>query len=338
LRAGFLCTALLKHAVNPHEEVQFSGVWTKCALVAGWTVNSKHMEGYCKQAFLRCIVSSRLIMGGTLEVGTEEVVAKIAGIGAVAKNRLTPTHFHGLQELVPQWPESTKCQLWVDKLNDCIRNTLKEERPELEQRALMGAETYISTNVYLQLAKARGLYKRNKGIASSIASKEARDHVKEWVVSKFDSEPEPSWISLFIVSDVQPIVTTLAMAYDFDEERSLTMQKRKKEKREKKRERSPDDGDDGEIISSSSKKEKRALKRVGWTARETTALCNGVIRLSGAKWAAISEAPELKRRNNVQCKDRMRILMKYYQSTDLIKVAEQWIEDNPCVSSEESEN
>jgi len=36
-----------------------------------------------------------------------------------------------------------------------------------------------------------GLYKRNQGIASSIARKEARNHVKEWVVSKFDGEPEP---------------------------------------------------------------------------------------------------------------------------------------------------
>jgi hypothetical protein len=52
LCAGFLCTALLKHAVNPDEEVDFSGVWMKCALVAGWTVNSKHMQGYCKKAFL----------------------------------------------------------------------------------------------------------------------------------------------------------------------------------------------------------------------------------------------------------------------------------------------
>lgn len=66
-------------------------------------------------------------------------------------------------------------------------------------------------------------------------------------------------------------------------------------------------------------------------------MCQGVIRLSGAKWAEISEAPELKRRNNVQCKDRVRVLMKQYQSKDIIHVAERWLEDNPLVASEESD-
>ena len=337
LRAGFLCTALLKHAVNPEQEVHFSGVWTKCALVAGWTVNSKHMEGYCKQAFLRCIVSSRLIMGGTLERGTEEIVANIAGVGAVAKNRLTPCHFHGLRELVPRWPESTKTQIWVDQLTDSIRNTLKEERPELEGPALIGAESYVCTRVYLQLAKMHNLYERESGAALSAASKEARDCVKDWIISKFESEPEPWWISSFIANDVQPIVTTLALAYDFDEDRSRAMQKRKKRKEKKKRERvDADDDDDGDSTVLPSKQAKAKLKRFGWTTSETAALCQGVIRLSGAKWAEISEAPELKRRNNVQCKDRMRVLMKQYQSKDMIRVAEQWLEDNP-VPSEESD-
>jgi hypothetical protein len=45
------------------------------------------MERYCKQAFLRCIVSSRLIHAGSLQAGTEDVVAQIVGVGSIAKNR-----------------------------------------------------------------------------------------------------------------------------------------------------------------------------------------------------------------------------------------------------------
>jgi hypothetical protein len=51
LRSGFLCVSLLKQSMDPRDEVNISDVWTKCALVAGWTVNSRHMMGYCKQAF-----------------------------------------------------------------------------------------------------------------------------------------------------------------------------------------------------------------------------------------------------------------------------------------------
>jgi hypothetical protein len=87
LRSGFLCSALLKHAVDTGKEVAFPEVWNKCALVAGWSVRSKHMERYCKQAFLRCIVSSRQIQAGSLQAGTEDVVAQIVGVGSIAKNR-----------------------------------------------------------------------------------------------------------------------------------------------------------------------------------------------------------------------------------------------------------
>jgi hypothetical protein len=37
--------------------------------------------------------------------------------------------------------------------------------------------------------------------------------------------------------------------------------------------------------------------------------------------------PELKKRTNVHCKDRMRVLMKRYESSDLLDVAEHWIND-----------
>lgn len=311
LRAGFLCTALLKHAVNPEEEVNFSGVWMKCALVAGWTVDSKHMQGYCKKAFLRCIVSSRLIKGGALETGTEEIVAKIAGIGAIAKNRLTPCHFHGLSELIPDWPESTKTQLWVDKLNECIRSTISEECPDLQGRAIHGAEAHVSAKVCLQLAKINHLYKRKSSVPLATAFKEARKCVKDFMVSKFESEANPFWVADYIATEVQPIITTLALSYDFDEDRSKAMQK----KREK-RKRAP------------ASATKRGTKRVAWSVEESIALCQGVLKYSGAKWAEISTDPALNQRTNVHCKDRMRVIMKQYDSSDPLDVAERFINDS----------
>lgn len=157
LRSGFLCVSLLKQSMDPRDEVNISDVWTKCALVAGWTVNSCHMTGYCKQAFLRCIVSSRLIRGGTLQPDTEDVVVNLAGVGAVAKNRLTPLAFHGLTELVPCWPESTQVQLWVDHFGDCIHDVICQRRPDLVGRAAVNAERYVANQSYLQMAVLNGL-------------------------------------------------------------------------------------------------------------------------------------------------------------------------------------
>jgi hypothetical protein len=68
-------------------------------------------------------------------------------------------------------------------------------------------------------------------------------------------------------------------------------------------------------------------KRVAWSIKETTALCQGVIEYAGPKWAQISTAAELKQRTNVHCKDRMRVLMKQYESNDILDVAERWINE-----------
>lgn len=42
LRSGFLCEALLKASTEGKEEVSISDVFLRCALAAGWTVNSRH--------------------------------------------------------------------------------------------------------------------------------------------------------------------------------------------------------------------------------------------------------------------------------------------------------
>ena len=127
-----LCESLLKNAADPRKEVHIGDVWQRCALVAGWTVNSRHVQGYCKQAFLRCLVSSRLVQGGG---NTEdEVVASVVGVGCVTKCRLNPKDFHGLAELQVSWPESVTVQLWMDSLSDCIRGVLHERRPDLKGR------------------------------------------------------------------------------------------------------------------------------------------------------------------------------------------------------------
>jgi hypothetical protein len=148
---------------------------------------------------------------------------------------------------------------------------------------------------------------------------------------KFESEPDPFWITEFIETNVQPIITTLALSYDFDEDRSKAIQKTKKREEKKRQcnEESPDIAAIA-IVEPSAKRGKSKLvlaKRVAWSIGETRALCQGVINFSGPKWAEISTAPELKHRNNVHCKDRMRVLLKQYGSNDLVEVAERWMND-----------
>jgi hypothetical protein len=303
--------------VDTGKEVAFPEVWNKCALVAGWSVRSKHMERYCKQAFLRCIVSSRLIQAGSLQAGTEDVVAQIVGVGSIAKNRLTPQHFHGLgdEPLTPDRPQSTKTQLWVAQLGTLVERVLEEERDDLDAGVLVAAKRQVLCGVYAHLAPP-DLPDQNTRGQSECA-------VKEWAVGRFEANEDTSWLPTYLSGKVRLIVGELARAYEFDEERSTRMKRAAAKKRRPSAKRHSSHSSSGEPVKSHHKRAK--AERVPWTEEETAALCQGVIKF-GTGWTQISAAATLANRAAPTCKDRMRTLVKQAGGGEYVKVAQSWLE------------
>ena len=325
LRSGFLCTALLKHAVDTGKEVNFPEVWNKCALVAGWHVRSRHQEKYCKSAFLRCIVSSRLIQAGSLQAGTEEIVARIVGVGSVAKNRLTPQHFHGLDTpLTPDWPESTKVQLWVDQLSGLVDNVLEQHREDLSGATLVAAKQSILNGIYVHLA-GRHLLLEDDDLSYRNTRLESKRSVKKWAEERFEVNDDTRWLHTYLSGTVRGIAVKRANDYVFDEERSTRRKKAVAKKRRRSAKRS---GGGSSSMARSKSQQKRAKKksgrRVAWTSEETAVLCQGVIKF-GAKWAQISTADVLLNRTGPNCKDRMRTLVKQTGGGEYLDVAQCWL-------------
>ena len=74
------------------------------------------------------------------------------------------------------------------------------------------------------------------------------------------------------------------------------------------------------------------MKRRPWTEEETTVLCEGFIQFSHS-WAAIAKLPGLEMRTNMQCKDRMRVLLGQLETTDALKAAENWLSKEAIVKN-----
>ena len=296
----------------------------------------------CKQAFLRCIVSSRLVQGGGN--ADDEVVANLVGIGCVAKNRLNPVDFHGLSELKPDWPFTTRIQLWLDRLAACITSTITTQRPDLVGLASVRAGQWISSQVYVQLAVLNGLTAEVRdspdGFDEDVDSDEeeyspslpspvkARTRVQSWVADRLDCDSGQAWLSKVLLKTVKPMVQTLALSYTYSAKKnSIGAEKLDRDEEPSERPKAKAKLNEARKDSSPKKRAKTAsgsLKRKQWTMEETRVLCDGFIQYS-TKWVEIARLPGLEMRTNMHCKDRMRVLMHRLGIADARKAAEEWL-------------
>jgi hypothetical protein len=339
-RAAFLAEALLSHSTEPGKEVNITDVWTKCALVAGWKVGSTHMQSYVRQALLRCIVGSRLVGAGALQASRdEEIVAVVAGVGAIAKNRLTPRQFHGLDyDLASRccWPEMTTSQVWVEALSRRVRNVVRQERPDLQGNHLEQATRFVCTHFYRRLAKTQNLFVIEEGspVDFHTITKLSKRAVKRWVTDqlvKRGAQNHPrEWIDAFL-NQAEERLVILASSYEFNEDLSQSVTKAIAAKKDKKRPRRKVEKDEGEETGVDVGGG-RTSKRIAWSDEETAALCKGVLQFGASKWAQIRDCPALSQRSNMNCKDRMRTLAKQLardaSKPDYTEVAKVWLEQN----------
>merc|ERR1711916_335514 len=90
----------------------------------------------------------------------------------------------------------------------------------------------IAANIYVQLALELGLDSANGNEEEEDDESEyedeskrpstavARNVVQAWAATRFEQEQDRWWLRAFVAARVQPAVVTLALAYEFDVERS----------------------------------------------------------------------------------------------------------------------
>jgi hypothetical protein len=212
-----------------------------------------------------------------------------------------------------------------------------QRRPDLVGRAAVNAERYVANQSYVQMTVLNGLGSAALSGDESHGDDDeylmrplpdavsARGLVQAWIATKFEEASDPWWLTDFIALNVKPSVVTLALAYEFDEDKSKYLRKHNRRK-EKKRAR--EEANTATIKTKREKTKQGSLKRVPWMAEETKALCDGIIQYSGGKWASIAHLSGLEQRANTHCKDRMRVLMRQYGSDDIVATAEKWIKDH----------
>jgi hypothetical protein len=116
LRSGFLCSALLKAGMN---EESVNNVMDTTAFVAGWARRGKAQRRYVKEAYVRSIVSTRLVTGDSVQIIRED-----------ASN---PVVFHNLNgPLKPNWDPTAN----YEKFHRRFMNYIASKRTDLDQTTL----------------------------------------------------------------------------------------------------------------------------------------------------------------------------------------------------------
>jgi hypothetical protein len=113
LRSGFLCCMVIHKYLNPQVARDDNDVLFISGVVAGWVPKAKAQLRYIKDALKRVLVVNRALESPFAQVEDPKIqiwlIEELGANSLIAKNRLTPKHFHDIEsEPVPKWPYTTK--------------------------------------------------------------------------------------------------------------------------------------------------------------------------------------------------------------------------------------
>ena len=113
LRSGFLCCMVIHKYLNPLVARDDNDVLFISGIVAGWVPRAKAQLRYIKDALKGVLVANRALESPFAHVEDPKVrtwlIEELGANSLIAKNRLTPRHFHDLDnEPLPKWPLTTK--------------------------------------------------------------------------------------------------------------------------------------------------------------------------------------------------------------------------------------
>jgi hypothetical protein len=113
LRSGFLCCMVIYKYLNPQIARDDNDVLFISGIVAGWVPKAKAQLRYIKDALKRVLVSNRALVCPFAHVADPKIrswlIEELGANSLIAKNRLTPRHFHNLdKDPILNWSVSTK--------------------------------------------------------------------------------------------------------------------------------------------------------------------------------------------------------------------------------------
>jgi hypothetical protein len=113
LRSGFLCCMVIHKYLNPQIARDDNDVLFISGIIAGWVPKAKAQLRYIKDALKRVLVANRSLGSPFAHVEDPKIrtwlIEELGANSLIAKNRLTPRHFHDLdKEPIPNWSVSTK--------------------------------------------------------------------------------------------------------------------------------------------------------------------------------------------------------------------------------------
>lgn len=353
-RKGFQVTAMLEHSAKG-DSSGYERCFELISIALGYSpkAGGKNQMVYLRNAFRNCIISSRLINKGSLIESKD--VQQVAGIGPVALNKLSALEFHRLSKdtFKSKWTTKDNCGYWFQETAIIKNNIAKKHIIEEHQRLCM-TMLYHKINSWLCedspwkkeiKIKDYGKLKQNRAYLRS---------VKDWIstiANKYTNQPSKfiKFISNIVTNnELLQYLTTFAISYkpstlgftskkvkrdNYFSKRgnhkknihNLKVQKDQKQRTKRKQERNEREENHKRLATNKSKS-----KRSKWTDKETEVLCKALVKYQAPTWRDIVRLnPELEKRSNVSCKDRIRSIKKQLNMKGTpVEVAERWLDEN----------
>jgi hypothetical protein len=291
LRAGFICSALLKAGTDPAAS---RAILENTAFVAGWVPNQPAQLRYVKECARKTIISSRLVIPSDTNENR-----------SIIDPFLTSSEtFHGIKLQDPSWDPETNYRLFHEKLDEkFIRSDLngfaaKAFKLKCWRKAL---SAFVQGDEALEaLARLKYREKSSWTVPGSRCQTEmdarvlvGRKHIAQALESDFDQ------LTNFVdrlFGPVSEIVNAATLKAPSKKRKPLIQ--------------SPE--------STDRNFEKGHRKRVKWSMEEDIALVKS--RKDGKPWVVIARTMA-GLRSNVDCKDRYRnLLSKYGSDEDLYEL------------------
>lgn len=291
LRAGFLCSALLRAGSNAGA---VRSILENTAFVAGWVPHQAAQLRYVRDCARRTIIASRLVMPAEEGLSAEPVEVYLS----------SPETFHGIQLSPPSWPIDTNYRLFFKKIDDYIMEKIQSEPEPLTLKPRIWREAYYQFIIHRPELKAE--------LDRELERKpEWSNTTQRWNLQRrlYQSEGRNHLASEFheTLDNFESYLEEFKRHIDRYLEREGALERRAKRPSLMTRIAEP----------LRERFENGQRKRFLWRPEDDRVLVLGV--KSGKSWVQISrEIQSIPPRNNVDCKDRWRNLVKKYGSPDSV--------------------
>jgi hypothetical protein len=323
LRSGFLCCMVIHKYLNPQVARDDNDVLFISGIVACWVPKAKAQLRYIKDALKRVLVANRALESPFAQVEDPKIrtwlIEELGANSLIAKNRLTPKHFHNLDgELVPNWPLTTRSSgfssLFWNPYVESLQLTVHVKKRVHSHFHKVYFPSYFAKNLNQTWEQLQSLHPNNSsqvlvGIAFSMCA-------------ETDTEPFAFYSSLMetIKSDVEEYALLSSKANP-----TLISSKKKAKARAAMKRFHDSDSNSSDIDSSSAERivaelEQKALKRgktrsgarkrLRWTVEEDKLLARMYLKYKNRKLPFVAISAYFEDRSNTDCKDRFKAVAR----------------------------